>query len=150
MPRAAAAAAEAVAAREAETRVAEGELMGLERQRRVDEHWAKGGGKHSQQALDVLVLATQHGAFTWTAPADPPMNGQLPRARMAFTAHYAPQMDRVIVWGGCQPTTTEVALADSHVYVLHLRSMRWTRPVVRHSMERMDSQIHVRLASLSD
>ena len=122
---------------------AEENLMYLERQRRVTEYWNHLTGSHGSRYLDVVMLATANGSYTWSIPSFPPLSGLFPSARMGFIAQYIPVIDRILVWGGCEPTTRHIALADEHVYVLSLQSMRWSRPVVVDSKESMDAPIAV-------
>jgi hypothetical protein len=66
----------------------------------MTEHWLRVTGKHGAQFVDVVLLETLHGAFTWSVPALPPVSGHRPVARMNFAAHYVPQ----VRWeGGCLP-----------------------------------------------
>jgi len=141
--RAAAYASTAVAAREAVSHEAEGHLLHLEKQRRVFEYWHRLTGQHGAPHLDVVMLATANDSYTWSIPSYPPLSGVFPSARINFMAQYIPVIDRVLVWGGREPTTRHIALADQHVYVLNLQTMRWSRPVVVDSVQTLDAPIAV-------
>jgi hypothetical protein len=49
----------------------------------------------------------------------------------------------VLVWGGTAPTTAEVLLSDNFVYILNVRTMHWSRPIVQDSKETLDAHIAV-------
>ena len=131
-------AAAAVAARERDTRDAENDLNAILQERAAAVHWAKMNadhgraymsGVHDHQFMDITLLDVQ--SKVWTEPTAPPCTGKLPLARMNHTAVNI--AGKVIVIGGCHPTTTRVTLSDNDVHILDIESWRWTIPAVENT-----------------
>ena len=131
-------AAAAVARREKDTANAEKELNLILQERAAAMHWAKMNsdhsqahvnGVHDQQYMDVVLLDVQ--TMVWTEPSNPPCTGKLPQARMNHSAVNI--AGKVIVTGGCYPSTSRVSLSDNDVHVLDIESWRWTVPAVENT-----------------
>eukprot|EP00520_Triparma_pacifica_P014709 CAMPEP_0118671362 /NCGR_PEP_ID=MMETSP0785-20121206/21961_1 /TAXON_ID=91992 /ORGANISM="Bolidomonas pacifica, Strain CCMP 1866" /LENGTH=663 /DNA_ID=CAMNT_0006566241 /DNA_START=171 /DNA_END=2158 /DNA_ORIENTATION=+ len=128
-------AAAAVAKREKDTADAENDLNSVMQERSAAVHWAKMNsqhgsayvnGVHDGRFVDVTLLDVQ--AKVWTEPTAPPCTGRLPEARMNHTAvHLA---GKVIMIGGCRPTSSRVVMSDGDVHVLDVESWKWSVPSV--------------------
>lgn len=47
----------------------EQELVAMERERRISEYWLRLNAAHASPKLDVVVLSTKYGAYTWSVGA---------------------------------------------------------------------------------
>jgi hypothetical protein len=131
-------AAAAIAKREKATADAEKELNLILHERAAAIHWAKMNadhsrgyvsGVHDQQYMDVVLLDVQ--SKVWTEPTSPPCTGKLPAARMNHAAVNI--AGKVIIIGGCAPSTSRVVLSDNDVHVLDIESWKWTIPAVENT-----------------
>ena len=125
----------AIAKREKDTNDAENDLNILLQERAAAIHWAKMNaehgrayvkGVHDHKYMDVVLLDIT--TKVWMEPTAPPCTGKLPLARMNHTAVNI--AGKIIVVGGCSPTTTRVTLSDNDVHVLDIESWKWTIPAV--------------------
>jgi len=83
-------------------------------------------GVHDHKFMDVILLDLQ--SKVWTEPTAPPCSGSLPLARMNHSATNI--AGKIIVAGGCHPTTTRVTMSDNDIHVLDIASWKWTLPAV--------------------
>ena len=128
-------AAAAVAKRERDTALAAQELNAVLQERAGTMYWAKINSSHSRafvtgvhdhRYVDVVLLDVS--SKVWTEPNAPPCTGKLPLARMNHTA--VNLAGKIIVVGGCHPTTSRVTVSDGDVHVLDVASWRWSVPTV--------------------
>jgi len=128
-------AAAAVAKREKDTADAEDDLNSIMQERAAAVHWSKMNARHDSahvtgvhdgRFMDITLLDVQ--AKVWTEPTAPPATGKIPEARMNHTAVYL--AGKVIVIGGCRPTSSRVVMSDSDIHVLDIESWRWSVPAV--------------------
>ena len=101
-------------------------------------HWAKMNTDHGQsyvsgvhdcRYMDVILLDVQ--SKVWTEPNNPPCTGKLPLARMNHAALNI--AGKVIVLGGCYPSTSRVTISDNDVHVLDIESWKWSIPAVENT-----------------
>jgi hypothetical protein len=47
------------------TQLTEKEMIAFERERQLSDYWLKLNSSHSASHVDVVVLSTEYGAYTW-------------------------------------------------------------------------------------
>lgn len=126
--------AAAVAAREKETDLREEQLRAVLNEQAAMAYWAKLHSQHPLKHIDVTFLDTENMMWGATNP-QPSRRGRstLPIARMHFSAIVIDQ--KVVLWGGCFPTSRRLELSDEGVYVFDLVNRRWNRAAGQHQQE---------------
>lgn len=120
--------AAAVAARESDTNMREEELRDVLYEQAAMTYWAKLRSQHPMKELDMMFLDTE--SMIWGVGNPPPVGGgktKPPSARMHFSAVLLGC--KVVLWGGCLPTSKRVDMVDGSVHVFDLNSRRWSAPV---------------------
>ena len=120
--------AAAVAAREKDTAIREEKLRAALDERVAMTHWAKLHSLHPLKELDAIFLDTK--SMIWGVVNPPPIDGGKtapPAARMHFSAVVLGQ--KVVLWGGCLPTSKRMETVDGGVHVFDLVRRRWSSPV---------------------
>lgn len=121
-----------VAARERETTLKEEQLHSALHEQAASTYWAELQSRHPLRHLDGTFLDTDSMIWGANVPtgcsASSSRSGirtPTPTARMHFSA--VAIGDKVVVWGGCLPTTKTRQAADDGVYVFDIAHGRWTR-----------------------
>eukprot|EP00752_Nemacystus_decipiens_P009996 g8912.t1 len=117
--------AAAVAARENETNLREQELREILFEQAAMTHWAKLHSRHPLKEIDMMLLDTE--SMIWGAGNPPVVGGgktTAPSARMHFSAVRLGH--KVVLWGGCFPTSKRVDMVEGGVHVFDLDQQRWS------------------------
>lgn len=140
--------AAAIAARERETTLKEEQLHSALHEQAASTYWARLQSRHPLQHLDGTFLDTDSMIWGASVPtgcsASSTRTGirtPAPTARMHFSA--VSIGDKVIVWGGCLPTTKTRQAAKDDVYVFDIAHRRWTRLLGAQYPEGIRSRINV-------
>lgn len=120
--------AAAVAARESDTTLREEELREVLYEQAAMTYWAKLRSQHPLKEMDMMFLDTD--SMIWGVGNPPPVGvgkTKPPSARMQFSAVLLGR--KVVLWGGCLPTSKRVDIVDGDVHVFDLDTRRWSTPV---------------------
>ena len=120
--------AAAIAAREKDTNVREEELREVLFEQAAMTYWAKLHSRHPLKDLDMMSLDTE--SMIWGAGNPPAVGGGKstpPSARMHFSAVRLGH--KVVLWGGCFPTSKRVDIVEGGVNVYDLDHRRWSTAV---------------------
>ncbi|CAN0148686.1 unnamed protein product [Ectocarpus sp. 12 AP-2014] len=120
--------AAAIAARENDTNLREEELREVLYEQAAMTYWAKLRSQHPFKELDMTFLDTEN--MIWGVSNPPAVGGgktTSPSARMHFSAVVLGQ--KVVLWGGCLPTSKRVKTVEGDVHVFDLDHLRWSTPV---------------------
>lgn len=120
--------AAAIAARENDTNLREEELREVLFEQAAMTYWAKLHSRHPLKELDMMFLDTE--SMIWGAGNPPAVGGGKttpPSARMHFSA--VRLGNKVVLWGGCFPTSKRVDIVEGGVYVFDLEHRQWSSAV---------------------
>lgn len=120
--------AAAIAAREKDTNFREEELRDVLFEQAAMTYWAKLHSRHPLNELDMMFLDTE--SMIWGARSPPAVGGGKttpPSARMHFSAVLLGQ--KVVLWGGCFPTSKQVDIVEGGVHIFDLDHRRWSTAV---------------------
>lgn len=120
--------AAAIAARENDTNSREEELREVLFEQAAMTYWAKLHSRHPLKELDIMFLDTD--SMIWGAGNPPAVGGGKttpPSARMHFSAVRLGK--KVVLWGGCFPTSKRVDIVEGGVHVFDLDHRRWSTAV---------------------
>lgn len=120
--------AAAIAARENDTNLREEELREVLFEQAAMTYWAKLHSRHPLKELDMMFLDTE--SMIWGAGNPVAVGGGKttpPSARMHFSAVLLGH--KVVLWGGCFPTSKRVDIAEGGVHVFDLDHRRWSTAV---------------------
>lgn len=118
--------AAAIAARESETSSREEELREVLYEQAAMTYWAKLRSRHPFRQLDMVFLDTE--SMIWGVANPPTVAGGKttpPSARMHFSAVLLGR--KVVVWGGCLPTSKRMGMVEAGVHVFDLDHRRWSK-----------------------
>lgn len=139
--------AAAVAAREKETDLREEQLWAVLHEQAAMAYWAKLHSRHPLKQIDVTFLDTE--SMMWGATiSQPSRRGRStpPIARMHFSAIVIDQ--KVVLWGGCFPTSRRLEISDEGVYVFDLVHRRWSRAAGQQHQEGIKPLVQAALGQL--
>lgn len=139
--------AAAVAARESDTNLREQELREVLYEQAAMTYWAKLRSQHPMKELDMMFLDTE--SMIWGVGNPPPVGGgktKPPSARMHFSAVVLGR--KVVLWGGCLPTSKRVDMVDGNVHVFDLDGRRWSVPVGERHPEGIRPRLHAAVGQL--
>lgn len=120
--------AAAIAARENDTNLREAELREVLFEQAAMTYWAKLHSRHPLKELDMMFLDTE--SMIWGAGNPPPVGGGKttpPSARMHFSAVRLGH--KVMLWGGCFPTSKRMNIVEGGVHIFDLDRRRWSTAV---------------------
>lgn len=120
--------AAAVAARERDAALREEQLRKVLYEHAAMTYWAKLRSQNPLAQMDATFLDTE--SMIWGATNTPAAGGcgvAPPAARMHFAA--VALEDKVVLWGGCLPTSKRVEIGDGAVHVFDLVHRCWSRPL---------------------
>ena len=124
LPRHQAQLAAAVAARERETALREEELRTTLHEQAAMTYWAKLHSRNPFKKMDATFLDTENLIWGETNPLSfGQSRSSSPAARMHFSAVLLHK--KVVVWGGCFPTSRRMEVIDEGVHVFDLVHRRW-------------------------
>lgn len=136
--------AAAIAARENDTNMREEKLREVLFEQAAMTYWAKLHSRHPLKELDMMFLDTE--SMIWGAGNPPAVGGGKttpPSARMHFSAVRLGH--KVVLWGGCFPTSKRVDIVEGDVHVFDLDHRRWSTAVGERHPEgirpRLDSAV---------
>lgn len=118
--------AAAIAARESETNLREEELREVLYEQAAMTYWAKLRSRHPFRRLDMMFLDTE--SMIWGVANPPAVDGGTttpPSARMHFSAVLLGH--KIVVWGGCLPTSKRMEILEGGVHVFDLDHRRWSK-----------------------
>lgn len=136
-----------IAARERHTASMEENLRTILDERAAMTHWAKLRSRHPVDRVDVTYLDTK--SMIWGVLNPPPISGgasKPPAARMHFCASVVG--GKVVLWGGCLPTSREVKCAEGGVNVYDLVHRRWSAPVGKSHEEGIQPDVDAAIGQL--
>lgn len=139
--------AAAVASRERDTALREEQLRTVLYEHAAMTYWAKLRSQNPLAQMDATFLDTE--SMIWRAPSAPAAGGcgvAPPSARMHFAA--VALGDKVVLWGGCLPTSKRVEVANGAVHVFDLVHHRWSRPLAEHHPEGIRPRVDAAAAQL--
>lgn len=119
--------AAAVAARERDTAFREEKLREVLHEQAAMTYWARSHARHPLKYLDVVFLDTENMIWGAINPAVGRGDATQPVARMHFSA--VALGHKVVLWGGCLPTSKLVEMVDGDIHVFDLVHRRWSRHV---------------------
>lgn len=128
--------AAAVASRESDTNSREEALREVLYEQAAMTYWAKLRTRHPLKEVDMMFLDTE--SMIWGTTNQPPAGGEKtrpPGARMNFSAILLGR--KVVLWGGCLPTSKRVDMVEGNVHVYDLDRRRWSTPVGATHLEGM-------------
>ncbi|CAM9581409.1 unnamed protein product [Hapterophycus canaliculatus] len=120
--------AAAVASRESDTNSREEALREVLHEQAVMTYWAKLRSRHPFKEIDMMCLDTE--SMMWGVSNQSPARGGKttpPSARMNFSAVLLGR--KVVLWGGCLPSSKRMEIIEGNVHVFDLDTRRWSTPV---------------------
>eukprot|EP00903_Cladosiphon_okamuranus_P014179 g13176.t1 len=139
--------AAAIAARENDTNLREEELRDVLFEQAAMTYWAKLHSRHPLTELDMMFLDTE--SMIWGAGNPPAVGGGKtipPSARMHFSAVRLGR--KVVVWGGCFPTSKRIDIVEGSVHVFDLDRRRWSTAVGERHPEGMRPRLDAAVGQL--